>query len=90
MSYCSSLVCRRSRVWSLKGSRGHLEGGIRTAAYVEDAVGKESLMATKARAEDFEKKASISKDVALGMLSCTRFLARSMGVLTNCFAVLRT
>lgn len=47
-------------------------------------------MATKARAEDFEKKASISKDVALGMLSCTRFLARSMGVLTNCFAVLRT
>ena len=40
MSHCSSLVCRRSRVWSLKDSRGHLEGGIRTAAYVEDAVRK--------------------------------------------------
>ena len=47
-------------------------------------------MAINARAEDFEKKASISKDVALGMVSRIRPLARSMDVLTNCFAVLRT
>ena len=90
LSYYPSWVCGRSRVWTLDESRGHREGSVRTAAYVEDAVRKGVLNGHKARGAGFEKTASISKDVALGMLSCIRSLTRSMGGWTNCCAVLRT